>query len=422
MPPNIVGALLATEMRKRGDMQQGLNSMTGVLQQQRLKKLTNQFIQAGDYSPQGIKQLASSPSDVAILSEVAQRLTPKLTPEQELQNKLRLKLGESQIESMFRKPDLSAIDVDTAQGKQKFLLDKLNNSASPVTFNQNTSTAGPVIPGGVDGRTPSPVYSGMTDAQKLANKKESVAGYTTWTLKDGGTVNLPKGTKPPEGAVPYNVSTTNNDELSVMAKEIGDAIMDGEQPPEINSSLRRVAPHLRAYLGKNDYDLVTADKDWRATKKRLLSLNGPQQIRLMQATNFAYDSLDIVDELAEEWDAGQFAPLNSVNLFAAEQGAYGEKAASVATRLVAQINDLVSELGTVYKGGNSSTDESLKLAATNLKAKWSRKVLFDNTKQVRRNLRIRKNSMKSTPIMGLDKPSQYTNHSGGSKFEILEVK
>lgn len=179
------------------------------------------------------------------------------------------------------------------------------------------------------------------------------------------------------------------------AKRIGDAIIKGDQPPQISGfGMSKITPQIKDYLATQGFDLTSAESDWIATKKHVQSMNSTQQLRLMQAVTFTRESIPIIRELATEWDAGGFAPLNSVNLLAARNGVYGKQAMSVATRMEAQIADLTSELGTVYKGGNSSTDESLKLAAENIKAKWSAEVLSDNLDQIERNLQLRENSMK----------------------------
>ncbi len=72
------------------------------------------------------------------------------------------------------------------------------------------------------------------------------------------------------------------------------------------------------------------------------------------------------------------------------------------------IADMTSELGTVYKGGNASTDESLRLAGQNLQADWSAQTLLDNIKQIKQQIVYRKNSMKvltqGTPGNRYDQP------------------
>jgi hypothetical protein len=188
------------------------------------------------------------------------------------------------------------------------------------------------------------------------------------------------------------------------AKAIADAIMAGEQPPDTTGLFRFAAP-VRAELAKQGYDYSKAYLDWQATKKHIASLNGTQQLRLRQATETAYHSLDVIDSLADQWKGGRFPLLNSANLALAKQGAYGAPAQSVATQLEAQIGDLTSELGNVYMGGNSPTDHALQLAGTNLRANWSNDVLKDMTKLARTNLKIRLNSMNSIGPAGLSTPA-----------------
>ncbi len=170
---------------------------------------------------------------------------------------------------------------------------------------------------------------------------------------------------------------------------------DGTVPPILPSRASREYTALMAEAHRQGFDLVKANEDWTATQKYLSTLNGQQQVRLRQAVGFTKESLPLVETLAQQWDAGKFGPLNKARLALAKQGALGQDAQSIATKLDAQIADLTSELGTVYKGGNSSTDESLKLAAQNLNANWSKQTLLDNVQQIRKNLAIRENSIRA---------------------------
>ena len=169
---------------------------------------------------------------------------------------------------------------------------------------------------------------------------------------------------------------------------IAEAIARGEQPPTMQG-LFRYGGAVRTALAKMGYDLSTAQQDWNATTKYLSSINGPQQTRLRQAAQTAYDSLDIVDELTKKWDAGKFPPLNTVRLKAAINGVLGPEAQQIATQLETQIADIVSEVSNVYMAGNTPTDESMKLAAKNLSANWEKNQLLANTKLLRKNLQIR---------------------------------
>lgn len=199
---------------------------------------------------------------------------------------------------------------------------------------------------------------------------------------------------------------------------IAQAIMEGKQAP-ILTGLYGQSANVRAALQKNGYDLAGAQMDWQATQKLLTTMNSSQQTRLRQAVNFSYDSLDIIDQLNETWKGGNFPLLNSGALLAASTGVDNKPLdkplnitipnpdgssttttikdkQGLATLLNAQINDLTSELGTVYKGGNTSTDESLSLAAGNLKSNWSEDTLNSAIQLARTNLQLRKNSIETT--------------------------
>lgn len=193
------------------------------------------------------------------------------------------------------------------------------------------------------------------------------------------------------------------------AESIAEAIVAGRQSPVIKSMYGNTG-RIKAILERNyKFDLATAEKDWGAIQRHLATLNGPQQERLRQAVNFTYDSLDQIENLYKEWTAKglntRFKAFNKGSLAAAKQ--LGGEAGSIAQNLEAQINDLTSELGTVYKGGNASTDESLRLAAENLKADWNEITFRRALEQIRKNLQIRRNSILTSQPVGVSPNSQY---------------
>lgn len=214
-------------------------------------------------------------------------------------------------------------------------------------------------------------------------------------------------------------------------KDIADAIISGDQPPTLQGLYRLGAP-VRAELARRGYPLATAQTDWQATQKHFATLNGAQQTRLRQAVDTAAHSLDVIDDLAAKWNGGRFPLLNKVNLMAAASGAYGNEVASVAQQLKTQITDLTSELGNVYMGGNTPTDQAMKLAAQNLNAEWSAPVLKDMVKLARTNLTIRQNAIKNTNVLGVSAVNPYAPpvtpaetpgpKSVGQRFEIISVK
>lgn len=190
--------------------------------------------------------------------------------------------------------------------------------------------------------------------------------------------------------------------------QIANAIINGHQPPTLTGLYRNAAP-VRAALERAGYDFTTAERDYKAVQKHLSTLNGAQQERLRQAVSFTTDSLDIIDQLYNEWSSKglntRFKAFNKASLAAAKQ--LGGEAGATAQALEAQVNDLVSELGTVYKGGNSSTDHSLQLAAENLKTDWNEATFKKALGLIRQNLKIRANSIATSQPAGVSPDSPY---------------
>jgi hypothetical protein len=199
-------------------------------------------------------------------------------------------------------------------------------------------------------------------------------------------------------------------------KDVAQGIIDGILPPETTGLYRAGLP-VKAILARSGYNLSKANTDWKAVQRHLATLNGPQQERLRQAINFTYDSIDMIEGLYNEWR--KVGTASGVKLFNRAALSVSKslpgKAGEIATNMEAQINDLVSELGTVYKGGNSSTDESLRLAAENLKAEWNPQTFERALKQIRENLRIRRNSINQSMPQGVSENSPYLQGRGAGE-------
>lgn len=227
----------------------------------------------------------------------------------------------------------------------------------------------------------------------------------TVTTLDGKTIDDPAARIKP---VPP-ASTIINPQAQNDVKESVQGMIDGTIPPQLPGRASKEYLAVMAEAHRQGYDLKGAVMDFTATQKHLATLNGAQQTRLRQSISTAAESLDVIDNLADQWNAarivkdGKVVPLNKAELAAAKSGLYGQKAQSIATQLEGQITDVTSELGNVYMGGNSPTDHALQLAGKNLSADWSAQTLKDMTKLARTNLKIRNNSIvNSTAILSGD--------------------
>lgn len=192
--------------------------------------------------------------------------------------------------------------------------------------------------------------------------------------------------------------------------DVQDAVqgmMDGSIPPQLPSRATKEYTQLLAEAKRRGYNLAQAATDWTATQKHIASMNGAQQLRLNQSVNALPEMLDTVEGLAKQWKAGPFPLLTRANLALAKNGAFGQDAAAIANKLDAQIADVTADLGNVYMGGNSPTDHALELAGKSLKGEWSERVLLEMIDLARQNVRIRKNSISNTGVMGASANNPY---------------
>lgn len=195
-------------------------------------------------------------------------------------------------------------------------------------------------------------------------------------------------------------------------KDAVQGMIDGTIPPQLPGRASKDYIAILSEAKRKGYDLSTAVTDWNATQKHMATLNNNQQTKLQQSIQTAASSVDVIDDLAKQWDGGKYPALNSVTLKLAKGGALGPKAQTIATQLDGQITDVTSELAQVYMGGGTPTDQALKLAQKNLQSSWSKQVLLDMTDLTRKNLKIRSNSMKNVGVQGASATNPYAAPQG----------
>ncbi len=227
-----------------------------------------------------------------------------------------------------------------------------------------------------------------------------------------GTHTLPDGTDVSTRVKPIPAASTIINPAALNdVKETVAGMKDGSLPPLMPGRATKEYLATMAEAHRQGYDLQGAVTDWNATQKHLASMNGAQQLRLNQAINSLPEMLDSVDALAAQWKGGRFPILNRANLALAKGGAYGTDVASVANKLDAQIADVTADLGNVYMGGNSPTEEALKLAGKSLHGDWNEKVLHDMVSLARQNVTIRGNSIKHTGVSGASDRNPYATQT-----------
>lgn len=210
------------------------------------------------------------------------------------------------------------------------------------------------------------------------------------------------------GTIPTGVSTT--------AALTGQGIIDGTTPPNIGSSNSGQGYQTKAYLEANGYDLAKATLDWQAMTKYVATLNSSQQIRLRQAAIAVPDMLTNVKSLYNDLQsklslAGE-TDINSAILTAAQKGIYGPDAQAAAVQLNQQITDITSDLGTIYKGGNSATDQALQTGAEQLQGNWDPSTFDAAVDNINKNIGYRINAINNAGVGGTGTDNQYAASVG----------
>ena len=244
------------------------------------------------------------------------------------------------------------------------------------------------------------IADAITSLQKQpAAPKDMTAKAGTLNGKPAWAIQTDQGWIDPETRKPVHGFQPQQPAGIASPTDIGDlahGVMSGQLPPDLKEYGFRDRSAIAAELKRQGFDLTKATQDWTATQKYLATLNGSQQTRLRQAVESTKGYLGQVEDIYNQWQkvapTSDWKAFNKASLATAKQlpGESGD----LAHRLEARIADLTSDLGTVYKGGNSSTDESLKLAAKNLEGDWNEKTFKDAIADIRKSIVIRENSLK----------------------------
>lgn len=304
-------------------------------------------------------------------------------------NKLRPLTYEEQMQADGAKAGIQASKVKQLQEIQT-LIDNHNRQSAIAAEPQIGSIGGhPIKMGqtaaGGQGMTPVPNAPALPAAGNASQMRLTVSGI--------GSANGPTfGMR--ETAV--KGATTPEDTAEVQA--IGDAIISGEQPPELTRLYGKSAK-VRAYLAQKGFNLTKAQTDWTSTQRFATSLNGPQQVRLNQALDSVEHSLPELRKLNEQFKRSNWTPANKAELALAITGTDPVRR-DLATKYLGQINLMKDELGQAFMGGGVPTDKAFELADDILKPVYGAKQLDVSIDQLAINLRIRKNAITSaTPAL-----------------------
>lgn len=241
-----------------------------------------------------------------------------------------------------------------------------------------------------------------TLGQNVTTFDPATGTYKTTVVPKGKIITPPK---------PMGTSTRED------ALDLAKGIIEGEIPPDPQSSSFRDRTAVNAELARQGYDLNTANLDWQSAKKFYNSMNSEKQVRLRQAISSVEDAIDGMEKLNEEYKRGGFGPLNKAQLIANSKGV-GQQA-TLATEYLTQLGVIQDELAQVFMGGNSPTERFLEQAQNILRSDFNEDQLSSVLKTVRTNLKYRKNSINHA---GEYSPSNRTAEGGNTQDKVEDKK
>jgi hypothetical protein len=261
-----------------------------------------------------------------------------------------------------------------------------------------------------------PVYEKVPGTGKVQQREFK---YIPDVNNPGKMVKIYKGM---EGTSPSNSNTAlNEDDIMKNA----DAIEAGRQPPVFTGFGRAGAGKVKAELERRQFNLSKATREWTSVQKFMATLNGPQQTRLRENILFAHETVGKIEELYSQLQK-QGLPTgykwwNRAAMEAAK--AIPGQAGATAQSLDTAINDFASELGGIYMGGNTPTDQAMKRASENLRAEWNPETVGSNIRLIKSLLQYRQSSIENVQPIGVGENSPYINppsQSGSGDQEAID--
>lgn len=198
------------------------------------------------------------------------------------------------------------------------------------------------------------------------------------------------------------VNTGKQEDLAKQGKTIGDAILAGKMLMDPEGLTRQgVYAAVVPYLLEHGADVGKLRLQAIAAKENTKHLNNNQQQRVRQDIDVIDRSLDMVDTLADKWNAPMWGPLSRITLNQAKDGTFGAEAKTAANQLSAQVQEVRARLASVYQNGGAPTQEAQKRADSQIAEWMDAPTMHDMTKLARFNTNIQKSAMLDTgPVVG----------------------
>lgn len=196
------------------------------------------------------------------------------------------------------------------------------------------------------------------------------------------------------------------------AARIGQAIIDGKQPPDFKG-LYRMAPAVRAYLADHGFDLPKAQLEYKKAEKLIQSLDGPQQVRFQALAKSVDSTINEVRSLSQQMNQSGLMDLNRIKLEGLMRAEGNSSRGQLAARYLGAVNTLKEEFANLANGGYAPTEAVWALANRQINENYGVKQIAASLGEVQRLIRYRVDAQNSMGggNLGPNAPNRYTGQS-----------
>lgn len=198
------------------------------------------------------------------------------------------------------------------------------------------------------------------------------------------------------------------------AAQIGEAVIRGDQPPDLKG-LYRQGPGVKAYLAERRFDQSKAITEWNRAQKEVQALNGPQQVRFRQLMNSLPPALDRIKKLSEQMNQSGIGALNAAELRAKIRVWGNSPQGQLATQYLTLIKGIKGEMAQAENGGYAPTESAWKTVFDQIDETYGAKQMGTAVDELQRILKYREHGMNSVGggMLSPNAPNRYLKQQQG---------
>lgn len=197
-----------------------------------------------------------------------------------------------------------------------------------------------------------------------------------------------------------------------MVKNLADGIQSGKQLPIVGQGSgtgAKINAAVKSELQKRGFDLTKADMEYESAKKQISSLNSSQMVRYAGLSNSVVNTIDRVNELAQQMQNSGITGLNAAKIATLKNTAGNTPAGQLATQYETAVNTLKEEFANLAQGGFAPNEAAWDLANQQINGNYGVDQLKASLGEVQRLVRYRLNGIPNMASLGPGAANRYVN-------------